>query len=189
MQRSAIAIILTDTIFCFFIDSLDEFKATTSVNRQEMLEALIDLANSASSSFKIYVSSRIKNPFIDMLSEDTRFYLHELTKPDIEKYVQGMLQDVGTHLERRQLASSITNKAEGVFLSVVLVVQKIRRHSNDRAKFHRLIGEVKSLPTELNALFQGILDTLETEDRRLIDYTASLLQLLATIPKAKSMKL
>ena len=69
--------------FSFFIDGLDEYQATTSVDRREMVEALMNLANSTSGSFKICVSSRMENPFMDMFSEDTRFYLHELTKSDM----------------------------------------------------------------------------------------------------------
>ncbi|KAH6720649.1 hypothetical protein BKA61DRAFT_595271 [Leptodontidium sp. MPI-SDFR-AT-0119] len=175
--------------FSFFIDGLDEYQATTSVDRREMVGALMDLANSSSGSFKICVSSRMENPFMDMFSEDTRFYLHELTKSDMKKYVQGSLQSVGTQLERRQLALSITKKAEGVFLWVVLVVQKIRKLSDDGVKFSGLIGEVESLPIELDQLFQRILDTLGSEDRRLVGHTASLLQYLGMTPAAKSMQL
>ncbi|KAK3945204.1 hypothetical protein QBC46DRAFT_337054 [Diplogelasinospora grovesii] len=175
--------------FSFFIDGLDEYQATTSVDRREMVRSLTDLANSASGRFKICVSSRIENPFMDMFSKDTRLYLHELTKLDMEKYVQGNLQYVGTQEERRQLASSITKKAEGVFLWVVLVVQKIRKQSDDGARFPRLLGEIESLPTELNELFQRILVPLGTEDRRLVSHTVSLLNLLGMIPEAKKMHL
>lgn len=175
--------------FSFFIDGLDEYQATNSIDRREMVEALMDLANSTSGSFKICVSSRMENPFMDMFSEDTRFYLHELTKSDMKSYVQGSLQSVGTQSERRQLALSITKKAEGVFLWVVLVVQKIRTLSDDGVKFSRLTSEVESLPIELDQLFQRILDTLGSEDRRLVGHTASLLQYLSMTPKAKSMQL
>lgn len=175
--------------FSFFIDGLDEYQASTSVDRREMVRCLTDLANSASGSFKICVSSRIENPFMDMFSEDTRFYLHDLTKSDMEEYVQGNLHHVGTQEERLQLASSITKKAEGVFLWVVLVVQKIRKLSDDGARFSRLLGEIESLPTELNELFQRILDALGTEDRRLVSHTVSLLHFLGTIPEAKKMHL
>lgn len=175
--------------FCFFIDGLDEYQATTAVDRREMVHSLIKLANSASGNFKLCVSSRIENPFMDMLSEDNRLYLHELTKPDMEEYVKANLQHIGTEEQRRQLASSITKKAEGVFLWVVLVVQRIRRQADDEARFSRLLGEIESLPTELNELFQRILDGLGTTDRRLTSCTVSLLRFLGGIPKAKTKRL
>lgn len=175
--------------FCFFIDGLDEYQATRAVDRRQMIRSLTNLTNSASGCFKLCVSSRIENPFMDMFSEDSRLYLHELTAPDMEEYVQGNLECVGTVEERRQLASSITKKAEGVFLWVVLVVQNIRKLSDDGARFSRLLSEIESLPTEMNNLFQRILNTLGTEDRRLTCYTVSLLRFLAGIPEAKKMHL
>lgn len=168
--------------FSFFIDGLDEYQATTSIDRREMVHSLMEIANSASDSFKICVSSRIENPFMDMFSEETRLYLHELTRADMEQYVQGNLQHVGTENERRQLVSSITAKAEGVFLWVVLVVQNIRKRSDDGARFPRLLAEVQSLPTELNELFQRILDSLGTRDRQMASHTISLLLLQDDVP-------
>lgn len=107
---------LGDYCFCFFIDGLDEFRTTTLVDRRELVRLLTDLTNSASGSFKICVSSRVENPFMDLFSEDDRLYLYELTMLDMAEYVQGNLEYVGNREERRQLASSITKKAEGVFL-------------------------------------------------------------------------
>ncbi|KAF7555937.1 hypothetical protein G7Z17_g1815 [Cylindrodendrum hubeiense] len=178
---------LGEHCFSFFIDGLDEYQTTTSIDRREMVRPLINLANSAPDSFKICVSSRMENPFMDMFSEDTRLYLHELTQSDMEEYVQGNLEHVGTQEERRQLALSITKKAEGVFLWVVLVVQKIRKQSDDGARYSRLLGEIESLPTELNDLFQRILDTVGTTDSRLISHSVSLLHFLGMIPEAKYM--
>lgn len=127
---------------------------------------------------------------MDMFSEDARFYLHKLTRTDMEEYVKGNLQFVGTERERDQLASSITTKAEGVFLWVVLVVQRIRKQSDDGARFSRLLGEVESLPNELSQLFQRILDgILEKTDRCLMSHTVSLLHFLGDIPEAKKMHL
>lgn len=176
---------LSGCCFCFFIDGLDEYQATISIDRREMVHALMDVANSASGSFKICVSSRMENPFMDMFSENIRLYLHELTRADMEKYVQGKLQHVGTQNERQQLASSITTKAQGVFLWVVLVVQNIRKQSDDGARYSQLLSEIQSLPTELNELFQRILDTLGTRHRRLASHTVSLLLFLAEIKKVK----
>ena len=175
--------------FGFFIDGLDEYQATTSIDRREMVYTLLDVANSTSSSFKICVSSRMENPFMDLFSEDIRLYLHELTRADMEEYVQGNLQHVGTQNECRQLASSITTKAEGVFLWVVLVVQNIRKQSDDGARFSQLLAEIQSLPIELDELFQRILDTLGIRHRRMASHTVSLLLFLDKIQKVKKMQL
>lgn len=175
--------------FCFFIDGLDEYHATTAVDRREMVRSLTDLTNSSSGNFKLCVSSRMENPFMDMFSEDNRFYLHELTKSDMEEYVQGNLQHVGTEEERWKLASSITEKAEGIFLWVVLVVQNIRGQADDGARFSRLLGEIESLPIELDELFQRILEGLRATDHRLMSRTVSLLRFLGGIPEARKKRL
>ncbi|KAK2066716.1 hypothetical protein P8C59_000506 [Phyllachora maydis] len=110
--------------FALFVDGLDEYEETTSIDRREMVKLLTDLANNKT--FKICVSSRPENPFLDLFDEGSRVYLHDLTKTDLIEYVEGKLQDVDSSDERQQLASAITSKAEGVFLWVVLVIQRIR---------------------------------------------------------------
>ena len=127
---------------------------------------------------------------MDMFSENTRLYLHKLTETDMQEYVKGNLHCVGTERERDQLASSITTKAEGIFLWVILVVQRVRKQSDDGARFSRLLGEVESLPNELSQLFQRILDSiLESTDQRLMKHIVSLLQFLGVNREAKMMQL
>ncbi|KAL2130780.1 hypothetical protein VTI74DRAFT_5960 [Chaetomium olivicolor] len=87
---------LGEHCFAFFIDGLDEYQATPAVDCREMVRCLADLATSNSGRFKICVSSRMENPFMDMFSEDTRLYLHKLTRTDMEEYVKGNLRCVGT---------------------------------------------------------------------------------------------
>jgi hypothetical protein len=179
-----------DDCFALFIDGLDEYQATPAVDRREMVRLLAELVTSNTGRFKICVSSRMENPFMDMFSEDTRLYLHKLTETDMQEYVKGNLRYVGTEQERDQLASSITTKAEGVFLWVVLVVQRIRKQSDDGARFSRLLSEVESLPNELSDLFQRILDSIvESMDRRLMRHTISLLHFLREIKGAREMHL
>jgi hypothetical protein len=176
-----------DDCFALFIDGLDEYQATRAVDRREMVRLLAELVTSNPGRFKICVSSRMENPFMDMFSENTRLYLHKLTETDMQEYVKGNLRYVGTEQERDQLASSITTKAEGVFLWVVLVVQRIRKQSDDGARFSRLLSEVESLPNELSDLFQRIL--VESMDRRLMRHTISLLHFLRDIKGAREMHL
>lgn len=122
MSRNWDANSLGGCCFCF-IDVLDEYQATTASDRREMERCLTDLANNASGNFKVCVSSRIENPFMDMLSSDNRIYLHEGTYPDLKEHVEEHLNYIGTEEQSRQLVSSITEKAEGMFLWVVLVAE------------------------------------------------------------------
>lgn len=163
--------------FAIFIDGLDEYEVTTSIDRRSMTQRLIDLAGSTSGNFKLCVSSRMENPFMDMFSNDSRLYLHELTMTDMEDYIKGSLEDVGSSGDRRELASSIARQAEGVFLWVILVVQRVRQQSSDGARLRTLLREIESLPKDMEDLLQRILDTLIAQDRVLLDRIVAFLQL------------
>ncbi|KAK8075374.1 hypothetical protein PG997_010037, partial [Apiospora hydei] len=174
--------ITSDYCFCFFIDGLDEYQVTTSVDRRQLVRHLTSLSDSASCNFKICVSSRIENPFMDMFSDNSRFYLHLLTKTDMKEYVEGNLDSAGSTTECQRLASAITQKAECVFLWVVLVTQEIRKLSDDGARFSRLLNEIESLPSHMTELFQRTLGTLTPNDRVQFNHLVLILCFLECLP-------
>lgn len=151
--------------FCFFVDGLDEYQVTRSADRGDLVNQLLRLTGSQPDTFKLCVSSREENPFMDMVSQNTRFRLHKLTMSDMCQYVEGRLTDTVSSPERQKLISVITTKAEGVFLWVALVVQGIRQRAADGAGFSSLLRETESLPNDLNDLFQRIVDSVNPGDR------------------------
>jgi hypothetical protein len=118
--------------FCLFIDGLDEYEANDSEgDHHEMMSLPKSIVSSKN--FKACISSRPWPVFIDsfenIASTGRHIELHELTKSDIFKYVADTL---GPHIPRinsRRLQESlirdVTEKAEGVFLWVFLVVQEL----------------------------------------------------------------
>ncbi|KAK7999683.1 hypothetical protein PG990_012283 [Apiospora arundinis] len=170
--------VLSQYCFSFFIDGLDEYQVTRSADRSDLVDRLLNLTNSQPDTFKLCVSSREENPFMDAFSESNRLYLHELTKSDIGKYVEARLQHIGNSQEHQKLVSLITNKAEGVFLWVVLVVQEIRKRSDDGASFPNLLKEIESLPNDMNQLLQRVLDIINQNDPIHFSYVVIILQFL-----------
>ncbi|KAK8132122.1 hypothetical protein PG999_000295 [Apiospora kogelbergensis] len=173
--------ILSQHCFCFFIDGLDEYQVTTSADRGDLVNKLLRLTNNQPKTFKVCVSSREENPFMDMVSQNNRFRLHKLTISDMRHYVDGRLTDTVSPQERQKLVSVITSKAEGVFLWVALVVQGIRQLAADGAGFSSLLRETESLPNDLNELFGRILATVNPGDRVHFNDVVGILRFIETL--------
>jgi hypothetical protein len=118
--------------FCIFIDGLDEYQANHAEgDHDEMISLLQSIASSPN--FKACVSSRPWPVFVDAFSDVTaaskEIEMHELTFDDIHKYVTDTLTPYIPKIRDRDLeatiVSDITDKAEGVFLWVFLVVQEL----------------------------------------------------------------
>jgi len=145
--------------FCFFIDGLDEFKGD--------LTALIALTHRISlySNAKICVSSRPWIIFEDAFRAKPQFMLQDLTYPDIKRYVDNNLsrhpgfQELSSTDETyaESLITNVAEKAEGVFLWVVLVVQSLLQGLSDGDHLSDLQRRLDTLPTELENLFRRIL--------------------------------
>lgn len=74
--------------FCFFVDGLDEFEG----DYVDFCQGLKDL--SRSSHVKLCVSSRPRNVFEDYFGCNTlnKMYMHDVTRGDIQRYVQDRLE-------------------------------------------------------------------------------------------------
>lgn len=149
---------------CFFIDGLDEFEG----DHYDFVKYLAHL--SGSHAIKLCVSSRPWKVFLDAYGPFTErnFALQELTATDMDKYIQQNLEhdDRFKRLAQQDPAASnliwlIRFRAEGVFLWVKLVVKELRRGLGESDTVNELQKRLNRLPTELNALFQHILDNID----------------------------
>ena len=94
--------------------------------------------------------------------------LHELTYGDITQFTRDKLA-AGTHFGSQRstrvaynsLVEDIVNKAQGVFLWVFLVVRSLCRGITNLDTPWELQARLLDLPTELDELFQHILDNSE----------------------------
>ena len=152
--------------FCFFIDGLDEYDGDHS--------EIVDLVQSFATAkdVKICLSSRPWNVFTRAFEEGSypRFYLEDLTRPDIKLYVQDML---GRNTLFRQLAvgkdsarcirleDEIVSRAQGVFLWVFLVVRSLIKGLTNADRVADLERRLQSLPTDLEAYFRHMFENIE----------------------------
>jgi len=150
--------------FCFLIDGLDEYGG----DHFEIIEALNSF--SASPNIKLCLSSRPWNIFEHAFGQNPRqkLYLQDLTREDIELYVQSKLaeNDIFQRLKEKDsryqnLISEITAKAQGVFLWVFLVVRSLLQGLLNADRIPDLQRRLRRIPSDLERFFQYMLDSVE----------------------------
>ena len=149
--------------FCFLVDGLDEYEGDHS----ELVQLLDHIA--AIPNIKLCVSSRPWEVF--KAAYDTRnqhFYLQDLTRHDIETYVRDLLEASEDFTSAKSedpryghFVSKIMDKAQGVFLWVVLVVRSLLQGLRSSDTITLLESRLDELPNELESLFRRMLDSVE----------------------------
>lgn len=152
--------------FCFFIDGMDEYSGDHE-NRTQLCRTFKDLA--ASGNIKLCLSSRPWNVFEEAFGlEFPKLYVQDLTRDDIQKYVEGRLQEhprwatvSANHLQGQWLVSEITAKSNGVFLWVFLVTKLLRESLTNRDGLFDLHRRLRIFPSELEPFFKNMLESVE----------------------------
>lgn len=155
---------------CLFIDGLDEYQG----DHRELLSLLFEIQQAPH--IKICASSR---PWIEFRQafEKTEWKLavQDLTSADIRKYVKDKLcPDKPTYewMEGHDLATAdvlaneICRRAQGVFLWVFLVTRSLLKGLANGDSFGDLQSRLEELPTDLEAYFSHMLDTIDTVYKR-----------------------
>ncbi|GFP53887.1 hypothetical protein TASIC1_0003026500 [Trichoderma asperellum] len=149
---------------CLFIDGLDEYDGEPT--------DVIDIIHKIGESdrIKICISSRPWIEFSDAFGgNQPKLELQDFTREDIQKFIKGKLQsdDKFNQLRKRDrtaadgLVLSITEKADGVFLWVFLVVRSLLRglrNEDDILDLERRLGQ---LPDDLYKFFDNMLSIIE----------------------------
>ncbi len=171
--RSAFSRILecTTTLFknsrlFLFIDGLDEYEETLEDDFKDMVQLLLGWTQTTPHAVKLCVSSREENVFMNFFADDKRLRLQDLTLPDMTLYVRDKLQELSPDSLNR-IVLVITEKADGIFLWVALVVKSIRASLEDSCSLSLLEAEVNSLPDELEDLFKYLLASISKSHRRM----------------------
>ena len=153
-----------DTKFCIFIDGLDEY----SGDHQELVNLLKSVFGS--SIIKLCISSRPWNVFQENFGGDkfTHLLLEDLTRNDIKLFIREKLEDNVSfqNLEQkdprcRDLVEEIVNKAQGVFLWVMLVVRSLLKGLTNADRIADLQRRLREFPQELEPYFKHMLDQIE----------------------------
>ncbi|KAK3319986.1 hypothetical protein B0T19DRAFT_276585 [Cercophora scortea] len=161
LSRFAAEVGETDRV-ALFVDGLDEYDGRC----EELVELLKKLQ--ADHGFKLCVSSRPWNVFSDAFRTSPSLRMEDLTKDDLHIYIKRRLaQSYGFEELRRiypakiaELVCAIEDKAQGVFLWVVLVVEQLLQVAQDVPRLDAIWQALDDLPEGLEALYNAIQKSL-----------------------------
>ncbi|KAI1752383.1 hypothetical protein F4782DRAFT_501633 [Xylaria castorea] len=156
------------SMFCFFIDGLDEYQG------QE--ETLIQIVKSLATApnVKICASSRPWPAFhAEWNTIAYTFKMQDFTKADMTRYVRKYFEGsnkfrTAAALDRKclDLIPNISNRANGVWLWVYLVVRNILRDIRDGEPFQQWQNRLDSYPQELAPYFQKMMERIDPFHRK-----------------------
>lgn len=129
------------------------------------------LRSLASQHVKLIVSSRPLNACLNALAGCPNLRLQELTRPDMEKFVQGELSSnrlmarmMKQFLKRApELMIDLLDKAEGVFLWVKLVVRLLVDGLENGDTLEELHAKLTLLPCDLRDLYKNMFGKMRIE--------------------------
>lgn len=163
--------------FCFFIDGLDEFEPgiDSGLDYIDLVRTLRLWTVRANGNLKLCVSSREHPVFMTEYDQDPGFRLQYLTRLDMQNYVRDRLTDMKNPELRDEFVHEIPDRSSGVFLWTYLVVTTIRNKLSHEASDAVLKEQLNSLPRGVQALFEHVLNNLESKDQVKTLRTISLL--------------
>ncbi|RDW75803.1 hypothetical protein BP5796_06624 [Coleophoma crateriformis] len=146
-----------DTKICLFIDGVDEFDGDHG-SIIKLFQSLV----TENEHVKICLSSRPWPIFERALQSVPNLKLQDLTLGDRQQYVfdkfeknvqmRQILHDEPQHSAR--LMSELVDRAEGVFLWVVLVVRSLLKGLEAGDRVQDILDRLQKLPSDLDAFFQ-----------------------------------
>ena len=159
----------SESVTCF-IDALDE---CDQEEVQGMVEFFKDLAKSALESdanFRVLFSSR-HYPHVT-ISADLNLILEQRDEHthDIELYIEHKLSSIKTKDTnvRDQIHTKLRDKASGVFMWVVLVVDILDKSHRQGRQASYLLRQLEKLPGDLHELFRELLERDKSSSGELV---------------------
>ncbi|KAK5457114.1 hypothetical protein LTS15_004895 [Exophiala xenobiotica] len=154
------------------IDGLDEFEGSFA-EQSELVEYLKSLADRAN--IKVCVSSRPWPIFESAFGNYPHFRLEELTRNDINLYVNERFAKVSEFRDLQSLYAEecsklihdVVDKAQGVFLWVYLVSLSLSEGMVDGDSMTALQARLTAIPGDLEAYFRKIIDGIPEQYRPL----------------------
>jgi hypothetical protein len=157
--------LLADNSRNFFlaIDGLDEFDG----NASEIIDFILQIAKFPN--VKICTASRPWSVFEDAFHKQPSLLLENLTRKDIRDYVTSNFNSSRHYVRLIQhgsegaikLTHDIIKKASGVFLWVRLVVDSLLQGISNADNMSELQARLDALPTDLEELFDKLLEKVE----------------------------
>ncbi|KAI6777534.1 uncharacterized protein J7T54_004255, partial [Emericellopsis cladophorae] len=164
LLRSAVTA-LGQRSFTSFIDALDECDEQEVRDMVEFFEDLAEITTEGGIQFRVCFSSR-PYPYIDMHRGALLVLEDELGHgDDLAEYVKTRLK-IHSRSLLAELQSQILDKAAGIFMWIVLVVDILNEESRQGALALRT--RLAGIPPKLSDLFRSILARDEKEPERLL---------------------
>lgn len=149
--------------FFLLIDGMDEFEKAHK--HRAIAERVLQWGSGDLQRAKACVSSREENAFMGKFSADQRLRLHVVTASDIHQLVDSRLMEhdhfrEASQHDRQDLVCKLVDKAEGVFLWVVLTIHELKILMDDCQSFRGLLQEVDRIPNEMEDFLREILSRI-----------------------------
>jgi hypothetical protein len=155
--------------FFFFVDGLDEFEVGLNTDYRDLADDILSWAQSPG--VKLCVSSRPYVEFFEGFPASQRIALNDLTREDLRRFVSGALSKENA-LDNEMvscLSRVITDRAQGVFLWVRLVVRSVVEGMRHKYPLRTLLQRVEGLPRGLEPLYVQLFESIESYDRERSD--------------------
>jgi len=153
---------------CFFVDGLDEFDESDDETHWSLTQKISQWAGSSPENIKFCVSSRALPVFTSAFSGSPRLAVHNFTTEDIARLVKEKLEDNPRFKELAKLhpvkctrlRDHMTERAEGVFMWVSLVLNQLEAALGHQESIAMLEAIVDRAPEKLSKLFESTLQTI-----------------------------
>jgi hypothetical protein len=162
------------TRFCFFIDGLDEYYDGER-KPQHLVKTIREL--DLSSDVKLCISSRPYPIFLEEFgrnqSAERVLKVEDYTRGDIHHYVEERFKATKNFIQLQEIdqnyadfVDEVSDRAQGVFLWVVLVVANLERGLESGDSLGRLRKRLNSYPPDLHEFFLQMLKNVDPEYRK-----------------------
>ncbi|KAI6774853.1 hypothetical protein HG530_001611 [Fusarium avenaceum] len=149
-------------LFCIFLDGLDEAKDLEHLpwpdwTDSQVIHKLLEVKN-----VKLCASSREEHAFCSFFKSASRLRIHQLNNHDITHFVRERLDICGLDCRDRDiLVAKVVERAEGVFLWVILVVDSLNRAIRQSyTTFEMLEERLAHTPSDLTKLYVDMWDRI-----------------------------
>ncbi len=170
--RDIISVRMSAT-FCLFIDGLDEYQEENKRTYRDLVDTLNQIAKFPNA--KICASSRPWTVFLDAFKNVSEYSLklEDLTHGDIHRFVSDKFEqhDQYQHLKEHDagyevLIEDVTNRAQGVFLWVYLVVRELLDGLTYNDSVQMMRQRLNKFPKDLEDFFQHMIESIPPLYRR-----------------------
>jgi hypothetical protein len=135
---------------------LDEYEENRQVGYRDFVELLTCWAGRESQGLKICVSSREYSAFSSISPHNQKLRLQDLTKDDIRSCISDKFEGYRVLEGKGRLMTSITDRANGVFLWVALVTSSICDQLDNGFSVSTVELGLEDIPDELDKLFSHL---------------------------------